>query len=237
MNLKTNLTLINFTKGRIGQTIKYIVIHYTANNGDTAKGNSNYFHSVNRSASAHYFVDENEVVQVVKDSDTSWHCALKKDKNGNYIFQGNSGHTYAGLCTNSNSIGIEMCSDKVNGKFVITEETQRNTIELVRILMKKYNIPIKNVIRHYDVTGKICPEPFVRDESQWNEFKKRIARLEEEEMVKRYDKVNELPKSLQAEVQELVNIGALKGDENGNLNITEDMARCLIINKRYTDNK
>lgn len=229
MNLKTNLTLINFTKGRIGQTIKYIVIHYTANNGDTAKGNSNYFHSVNRSASAHYFVDENEVVQVVKDSDTAWHC-------GDSLKKGNLGKWH-NKCINSNSIGIEMCSKKVNGVFTIPKQTQDNTIELVKSLMLKYNIPMENIIRHADVTNKICPEPFVRDESQWNEFKKRIARLEDEEMVKRYDKVNELPKSLQAEVQELVNIGALKGDENGNLNITEDMARCLIINKRYADKK
>ncbi|QAT43429.1 M23 family metallopeptidase [Aminipila luticellarii] len=60
---------------------------------------------------------------------------------------------------------------------------------------------------------------------------------EEEEEMKRYNKVEELPKSLQQEVRALVNAGALKGDENGNLDITEDMARCMIINKRYADSK
>ena len=28
---------------------------------------------------------------------------------------------------------------------------------LVRYLMKKYGIPKTNVVRHYDVTGKLCP--------------------------------------------------------------------------------
>ena len=37
--------------------------------------------------------------------------------------------------------------------------------------MKKYGIPASNVIRHYDVTGKVCPEPYVRDTAAWNTFK------------------------------------------------------------------
>ena len=53
----------NYYHGRSGNSIKYIVVHYTANNGDTAAGNGNYFSSPNRKASAHYFVDENSVVQ------------------------------------------------------------------------------------------------------------------------------------------------------------------------------
>lgn len=228
--IKTFLTLVNFTKGRYRNTpIQYIVIHYTANNGDTAEGNAKYFHSINRKASAHYFVDEKEIYQVVKDCDTAWHCGGG--------LQGKNGHAYFGICKNSNSIGIEMCSDKINGQYVITEQTQVNTIELVKVLMKKYNIPISNIIRHFDVTGKNCPEPFVRDEKRWNEFKNKITEKEvtNDMNIKRYNKVNELPKSLQQEIQELINIGALKGDGNGNLNLTEDMARCLIINKRYSD--
>ena len=41
--------------------------------------------------------------------------------------------------------------------------------------MKKYDIPAANVIRHYDVTGKVCPEPYVRDTAAWNTFKTQIA--------------------------------------------------------------
>ena len=42
-------------------------------------------------------------------------------------------------------------------------------------LMAKYNIPAANVIRHYDVTGKVCPEPYVRDTAAWNTFKANLA--------------------------------------------------------------
>ena len=66
----------NYKKGRTG-SIKYIVIHYTANNGDTAFGNAKYFrNNKNLQASAHYFVDENEVWQSVKESDTAFHCGV-----------------------------------------------------------------------------------------------------------------------------------------------------------------
>lgn len=62
-----------------------------------------------------------------------------------------------------------------------------------------------------------------------------IAFKEEEEMVKRYNRVAELPKSLQKEAQELIDSGALKGDTKGKLDVTDDMIRCMIVNKRYTD--
>ena len=43
--------------------------------------------------------------------------------------------------------------------------------------MSKYSIPIENVIRHYDVTGKNCPQPYV-DEGEWKKFKNRITKKE-----------------------------------------------------------
>lgn len=156
----------NFTKGR-KKKIEYGVIHYTANDGDTDEGNGAYFANNKVKASANWFVDEDSATHSVLESNTAWQCGGG--------LQGDNGHTYFGKCTNSNSIGIEMCSDKVNGQFVITEKTIENTIELTRYLMDKYNIPLSNIIRHYDVTGKICPEPFVVDESKWIEFKRRLA--------------------------------------------------------------
>ena len=160
----------NYAKGRGGGTIQYIVLHYTANDGDTARGNCNYFQGADRKASAHYFVDENEVWQSVRDTDTAWHC-------GGGI-QGSGGHAYYGKCTNSNSIGIEMCSDKIDGEYMITCKTEQNAAELTKMLMKKYNVPIDRVIRHYDVTGKDCPRPWVRNNAAWLRFK---AKLKEEE--------------------------------------------------------
>ena len=66
----------NDTKGG-KQNIQYIVVHYTANNENRAESNGKYFQQPNRNASAHYFVDESNVVQSVRDEDTAWHCGAK----------------------------------------------------------------------------------------------------------------------------------------------------------------
>ena len=168
LDIKQNLTHANFTSaGRGASAIKYLVLHYTANNADTAYNNTEYFKTTYRGASAHYFIDENSIWQCVLDKDVSWHCGGGK--------QSSDGGDFFGQCTNFNSIGIEMCSDIKNGKYVITEPTVQKTVELVKALMKKYNIPASRVIRHYDVVGKKCPEPWVRDESLWADFQKRIG--------------------------------------------------------------
>ena len=166
MEIKTKLAnRSNFTKGR-STSIKYIVIHFTANNGDTAKGNCNYFQGTNRNASAHYFVDENEIYQSVLDTDTAWHCGANK--------------YYHSYCRNSNSIGVELCSRiDSKGKYYFKDETVNNAIELVKQLMIKYKLPIENIIRHYDVRHKVCPEPFVRNVKDWNNFKTRLVSAEE----------------------------------------------------------
>lgn len=144
------------------EKIKYIVIHYTANNGDTALGNARYFHNnKNLKTSAHYFVDEKSVWQSVKDGDTAYHCGGTK-----YVH---------GQCRNVNALGIEMCSKKDrSGKYYIPSSTIKNTIELTKMLMEKYEIDSCCILRHYDVTGKKCPEPFVRDVKQWVEFRRMI---------------------------------------------------------------
>ena len=147
----------NFCSGRT-QNIKYIVIHYTANDGDTAMNNVDYYARASLKASAHFYVDENEVWQSVKEGYTAYHCGANK-----YV------HPY---CRNSNSIGIELCSRKdADGKYYFKDETIQNAVKLTKELMAKYNIFVGNVIRHYDVTGKICPAPMVNDEILWNTFK------------------------------------------------------------------
>lgn len=177
----------NHYAGRDGNAIRYIVLHYTANNGDTAQNNADYFAGANRRASAHYFVDENEVVQSVRDTDAAWHCggSIESDH-----------HPLRGICTNRNSLGVEMCSDIVGGKYVITAQTVDLAVQLVRQLMAKYRIPIDRVVRHYDVTGKACPEPWVRDESLWRKFKARLTAPVEPEPKKEDDEVVEKKKVL-----------------------------------------
>ena len=179
MEIKRNITTKNFDSGSINR-IKYIVVHFTANNGDTAYGNTNYSKSY-RGASAHYFVDENNIYQSVEDKNVAWHCGAKKYKHS--------------TCRNSNSLGVELCSMKDSkGNFYFMDKTVDNAVELVKMLMAKYNVPIANVIRHYDVTGKNCPEPFVRDIKAWQNFKGRL----EEKVVKQNIKINGKVKSVDA---------------------------------------
>jgi N-acetylmuramoyl-L-alanine amidase len=154
----------NFRVGRGGKRPVYIVWHYTANNGDTALGNGSYFaHNNGLKASAHYFCDESEtVVQSVRDLDTAF--AVGADK---YV------HPF---CRNENSISIELCS-KIDsgGKYYIPQNTVENALELTRALMKLYGIPAEKVIRHYDVTGKICPRPYVEHPEIWQNIKGVLA--------------------------------------------------------------
>lgn len=150
-------TRVNYTPGNSGR--KYIVLHYTGNRTDTARANASYFRSVNRGASAHYFVDASSVYEVVSPSNTAWAVGRK---------YGNA--PYWGKCTNSNSISIEMCS--TGGK--ISDATFANAVSLTKTLMSKYGISAANVIRHYDVAGKACPGWsgwLPPNESLWNKFK------------------------------------------------------------------
>lgn len=156
----------NYYSGRGGNSIKYIVMHYTANDGDTDEGNAHYFQGAGRRASAHYFVDEDSVTQSVRDNDAAWHCGGALES---------SHHPLRGICMNRNSLGVEMCSDIVGGKYTITPQTVDRAVELVKYLMAKYGIDVDHVVRHYDVTGKLCPEPWVRDESLWRKFKARLT--------------------------------------------------------------
>lgn len=167
MKINQNLTTINYSTGSSTSRIKYIVIHYTANNGDTAKGNTNYFKSTYRGASAHYFVDEDSVWQSVLDKNVAWHC-------------GTSGTYYHAKCRNNNSIGVELCSEMDSkGNYYFNDETVAMAVELVKSLMDKYNVPVANVIRHYDVTHKLCPAPYVNNTAAWKNFLAQLTKTEE----------------------------------------------------------
>ena len=161
--LKINKKITKYNKQTHPNKLNYyIVIHYVGSES-TAQNNADYFYDNKLQASAHYFVDSDSIWQVVEDKDIAWHCGGG--------LQGSDGHLFFGRCKNSNSIGIEMCCFKdMSGRWFFTDATIKNTIELIKELMGKYNIPIDRVIRHYDVTGKNCPAPYV-DETKWKEFK------------------------------------------------------------------
>lgn len=229
----------NYRKGR-EFPVHWIVLHFTANNGDTAKNNADYFaRESGLRASAHYFVDPNEIYQSVKDSDTAWHCGRER------------GGSYYNDCRNANSIGIEMCSVIRNGVYVIPEATMKRAANLTRELMAKYHVPASRVCRHYDVTHKDCPEPWVRNPQLWQKFKDMLTEKEVEDMTetqtrniakqeianaekakKVYDTVDAVPAWGKATVQKLVNKGFLQGDDQGKLALTTDLLRLLVINDR-----
>ena len=207
--------------------IKFIVVHYTANNGDTARGNLEFFSRSYVGASAHFFVDETEICCSVPFDRVAYHC-------------GTSGKYVHPSCRNTNSIGIEMCSRKdQSGKFYFKKETIDNCARFVAIQMKNYNISIENVIRHYDVTGKKCPAPFVESNSQWQEFKNLVMKYYKGEEVKKetenmiyYEKIEDVPSGeFRDTIQKLIDRGIIKGNGAG-LHLSYDMTRIIVFLNR-----
>lgn len=155
LSIERKISSYNYSS-RNGNSIKYITLHYTGNKGDTAKNNVDYFYGGDRSASAHYFVDDNSVWQSVEDYNSAWAVGDGKGAYG---------------ITNQNSISIEMCCNSIG---VISEKTETNALELVKYLMSKYNISISNIVRHYDASRKICPNWSADNWSRWITFKNKL---------------------------------------------------------------
>lgn len=149
---------IDYNKSARSLAPIYIVIHDTGSPGGTAQNNHDYFSGGNRGASADFFADSNNIIQIIDtDNYNSW--------------QVGDGHGAYGI-SNSNSLGIEMCID-YNG--MPTDATVNNTIDLVKVLMNKYGIGIDNVVRHYDASRKQCPNSFSTDDwARWYDFKGRV---------------------------------------------------------------
>ncbi len=160
----------NYGVKRSKSEIKYIAIHFTANDGDHDEGNANYFASQREpKASAHYFVDDDSITQSVPDDYVAYSVGGSKytdcaKTGGGKLYQ---------IAKNQNTLNIEMCDTVKDGTIKAQEATIVNTILLVRKKMKEYNIDIDHVIRHFDVNGKHCPV-YLMDEQAWAEFKARI---------------------------------------------------------------
>lgn len=157
----------NYGSWRALSKIKYLVIHYTANDGDSDESNAKYFANRIVEASAHYFVDSDSITQSVPDDYVAWSVGGAK--------RGNGGGRLYGIATNNNTLNIELCDEVKNGVIYPTEATIQNALVLVRELMAKYNIPQSNVIRHYDVNGKACPAYWTNDARWKAEFWNKIG--------------------------------------------------------------
>lgn len=209
----------NYRKGR-RDSIKYIVIHYVGATG-SAIDNVKYYATSNVGASAHYYVghasENGAVYQSVAPENCAWHC-------------GSETGIYYHPCRNDSSIGIEMCCHNNNGNWYFDDITVEKTIELTRWLMSEYGIGAENVIRHYDVTHKTCPAPFVVDEQKWIEFKNNLQN-EEIKMIYNYID-NNMPEWARPTIQKLVDKGFLNGNENGELGLDDVMLKIFVVNDR-----
>ena len=141
----------HMTRGR-SRAIDRIVVHFTATLA-SARNNATYFaRNEGQGASAHYFVDDitPEIYQSVAEGDTAWHA-------GDWQM-------------NCRAIGIEVVSAGEDFSDVEVDKLSW----LVQRLMDKYGIGAAGVIRHYDVTGKRCPAPYVAA-SKWAALKAAIT--------------------------------------------------------------
>ena len=186
---------VHVTEGR--QKPMYLAIHYTAGaNSKPGKAEGNYDTFMKREASADFAVDDRDMVQFNPDID-KYYCWSVGDDNTKY----SSGGKLKGKATNRNTISIELCStlqagtsaSKANHSgWSFTDAVIDNAVKLSKIVMKKYDIPLERVVRHYDISGKMCPGVIgwnnetiydtkgnktsaKSDSSKWEEFKKRLA--------------------------------------------------------------
>lgn len=209
----------NYGGSRTARQIKYLVFHYTGNDGDTAANNAAYFRNQVVEASAHYFVDDDTVWRSVPDLTVAWAVGGQKYANADLT----GGGTLYGIVTNTNSLSIEMCDMIQNGVYQASEATMANAAALGHELMEKYHIPLENVVRHFDVTGKHCPSYLINDQ-KWADFKKR---LEEPKMDNAPSPAHE------AGVKWAVENGILKGDTNGDLMLTQPVTRQQMATMLY----
>lgn len=179
------------------RTIRYIAIHYTAG-ASSAPGNAKTMKAgweKAKRASADFGVDDGTIVQFNPDL-KGYRCWSVGDKKNPYS---GGGQLYK-IATNSNTLSIEICSNLRagfdrnvlnHGGWYFTEESLANAVKLTKILMKKFNVPIERVVRHYDISGKVCPSVlgwnnaaiYTKDgkrtaeksnSSEWEKFKNRL---------------------------------------------------------------
>lgn len=167
-----NLTGINRSVGNGGRD--WIVVH-NVGTAPTAAGaafdNTRYFASAWRGASAHYFIDEGDVIwQCVDDADTSWAVGDAPSRNG---------------CRNSNCINVEVCGDRE-----FSPKRRENLRWLVGLLMERHGIDAAHVVRHYDVTGKRCPAYYAgAGNAAWRELHAYITEREDDDMTPEQSKM------------------------------------------------
>lgn len=137
----------NSRNGKRLETVRNVVVHYVANPGTTAKQNRDYFSNDDTDVNAHFVIGlEGEIIQCLP--------LYEQSVSSNW--------------RNPDIISIEVCHPDESGKF--NDETMDALIRLTAWLCEEFELRAKDVIRHYDITEKMCPLYYVEHEDAWNDF-------------------------------------------------------------------
>lgn len=156
--------------------VKKIVLHWTANPGASAENHQRYFNGSaikNKTyASAHIFVDSKEAICIIPLDEVAYHAndQYQRKSNGE-VFRG-----VPELSPNANlvSIGVEMCVEKDGS---ISPATIQRTANVIAALCKAYKLNENDIVRHYDVTHKPCPKPFIDHPELFKDFKSQVQAI------------------------------------------------------------
>lgn len=148
------------------ECVRAIVMHWTANTGvgANATANRNFFNRETTKSSAHYIVDSESIIRCIPDDEVAYHVGAKE-----YTEFGNSIRVL-GKTPNFSTIGIEMCVN-ADGDFALMKYKSR---VLAAKLLLENHLTIDDLVRHYDITGKNCPQ-FLLDNKSWGEFKELVV--------------------------------------------------------------
>ena len=150
------LTVNSYSRPKIKLLqVNDIVIHYVGNPGTSAQANRDYFNGLAEQtgengthASSNFIVGlDGEIIACVPIDEVA----------------------YASNSRNSDTLSIETCHPDETGKY--NDATYESLVKLTAWLCDKYGLDSSHVIRHYDVTGKLCPLYFVEHEDAWEQFK------------------------------------------------------------------
>ena len=131
--------------------IKNIVIHYVGNPNTTAQNNRDYFDKADTTVSSHFVVGlEGEIIQCVP------------------LFE----RSAASNERNKDTISIEVCHPDDTGEY--NDATYESVIKLTAWLLNEFSLDENDVIRHYDITGKICPKYYVENGDEWENLKENV---------------------------------------------------------------
>lgn len=148
--------------------VRRIVCHWTANTtrGADANAHRRYFQNNpdGRKASAHYFVDSRNMIQIIPDNEMALHVGERWSASGAVAITGNRR-----ISPNRYTIGYELCVN-ADGDF---KETETRSAWLAAYLLKKHALSMNQLIRHFDVTGKRCPGMYLTPET-WAAYRQKV---------------------------------------------------------------